>query len=74
MFKRKNDEETPVPSVEAVYKLGVDGVLALSWELDDLAPVLRLHQADHHFDQHRGVKYCPAPRLVSSAIFCSRPS
>jgi GntR family transcriptional regulator of arabinose operon len=37
--------ETPVPSVEAVYKLGVDGVLALSWELDDLAPVLRLHQA-----------------------------
>ncbi len=35
----------PVPSVETVYKLGVDGVLALSWELDDLAPILRLHQA-----------------------------
>jgi DNA-binding LacI/PurR family transcriptional regulator len=37
--------DTPVPSVESAYKLGVDGVLALSWELDDLSPLLQLHQA-----------------------------
>lgn len=37
--------ETPTPDARTVQKLGVDGVLALSWELDDLAPLLQLHQA-----------------------------
>ncbi|HLK61484.1 MAG TPA: GntR family transcriptional regulator [Chthonomonadaceae bacterium] len=37
--------EQPVPDPETVYRLGADGVLALSWELDDLFAVQRLHQA-----------------------------
>jgi|SRR5579884_194547 len=37
--------EQPVPDSDTVYRLGADGVLALSWELDDLYAVQQLHQA-----------------------------
>ena len=37
--------ESPVPSIEIVRELGVDGVLSICWQLDDLQPFLRLRTA-----------------------------
>lgn len=38
-----NDD--PIPNAETVARYGVDGVLTLSWELDDQSFALRLHRA-----------------------------